>query len=77
MTEHVPILGEGAEAAASMLIVFQSEKEWLLYGLRRNRFRRGLAADYLGLSRKTLYNKMRAHGLLPVSGQGARAIGDG
>jgi hypothetical protein len=37
--------------------------------LRRNRFRRGLTADYLGVSRKTLYNKMRAHGLLPGGGR--------
>ena len=41
-----------------------SEREWLLDALRRNRFRRGDTAAYLGLSRKTLYNKMRRFGLL-------------
>lgn len=40
------------------------EKEWILDALRRNRFRRGKTAEFLGLSRKTLYNKMRRHGLL-------------
>lgn len=41
----------------------QSEREWILEALRRNRFRRGAAAQELGLSRKTLYNKMRLYGL--------------
>lgn len=43
---------------------FASEREWILDGLRRNRFRRGKAAHYLGISRKTLYNKMIAYKLL-------------
>ncbi len=42
----------------------QSERDWILDGLRRHRFRRGETARYLGLSRKTLYNKMRLYGLL-------------
>ncbi|MCC5969730.1 MAG: phosphoenolpyruvate hydrolase family protein [Pararhodobacter sp.] len=41
-----------------------SERDWLLDALRRNRFRRGDTAAFLGLSRKTLYNKMRRAGLL-------------
>lgn len=41
-----------------------SERDWLLDALRRNRFRRGDTAAYLGISRKTLYNKMRRMGLL-------------
>lgn len=41
----------------------QDERRWLLEGLRRNRFRRGQTAAFLGISRKTLYNKMKAHGL--------------
>ncbi len=41
----------------------QSEREWILEALRRNRFRRGAAAQQLGLARKTLYNKMRLYGL--------------
>lgn len=43
---------------------FASERDWILDGLRRNRFRRGKAAHYLGISRKTLYNKMLTHKLL-------------
>lgn len=41
-----------------------AEREWILDGLRRHRFRREDTARFLGLSRKTLYNKMRRHGLL-------------
>ncbi|MDR3517999.1 MAG: phosphoenolpyruvate hydrolase family protein [Azospirillaceae bacterium] len=40
-----------------------SERDWILDGLRRHRFKRGETARYLGLSRKTLYNKMRRFGL--------------
>ena len=40
------------------------EKEWIVDALRRNRFRRGKTAAFLGISRKTLYNKMRRHGLM-------------
>lgn len=41
-----------------------TERDWLLDALRRNRFRRGDTAAYLGISRKTLYNKMHRFGLL-------------
>jgi len=41
-----------------------TEAEWLLDALRRNRFRRGETADFLGISRKTLYNRMSSLGLL-------------
>jgi DNA-binding NtrC family response regulator len=41
-----------------------NERAWILDGLRRNRFRRGDTARFLGVSRKTLYNKMVALGLL-------------
>lgn len=41
-----------------------SERDWILEALRRNRFRRNDTADDLGLSRKTLYNKMRRYNLL-------------
>ena len=61
---HLPALS--AEPAA--LGSFTSEMEWILHGLKENRFRRGRTAAYLGISRKTLYNKMRAYGLLS-SGQ--------
>jgi len=49
----------GTEAPQAM-----TERDWLLDALRRNRFRRGDTAAFLGLSRKTLYNKMRRAGLL-------------
>jgi predicted TIM-barrel enzyme len=39
------------------------ERGWILDALRRNRFRRGETAAFLGLSRKTLYNRMRRLGL--------------
>lgn len=53
---------------------FASEREWILDGLRRNRFRRGKAAHYLGISRKTLYNKMVVYNLLsPASETSQRA----
>jgi predicted TIM-barrel enzyme/transcriptional regulator with AAA-type ATPase domain len=41
-----------------------AEKDWILDALRRHRFRRGETATFLGISRKTLYNKMRRAGLL-------------
>jgi predicted TIM-barrel enzyme/DNA-binding NtrC family response regulator len=44
-----------------------NEREWILDALRRNRFRRGEAARFLGVSRKTLYNRMLALGLLTPS----------
>lgn len=40
-----------------------SERDWVLDALRRHRFRRGAAAAFLGISRKTLYNKMRRYEL--------------
>ncbi|EWG98729.1 helix-turn-helix domain-containing protein [Halomonas sp. BC04] len=42
----------------------ETEREWILDALRRNRFRRQETAAELGLARKTLYNKMRHYGLL-------------
>lgn len=44
--------------------VLGGERDWILDALRRHRFRRGETASSLGVSRKTLYNKMRQHGLL-------------
>jgi DNA-binding NtrC family response regulator len=40
-----------------------SEKDWILDGLRRNRFRRTETALELGISRKTLYNKIQRYAL--------------
>jgi predicted TIM-barrel enzyme len=39
------------------------ERAWILDALRRHRFRRGEAAAFLGIARKTLYNRMRRLGL--------------
>ncbi|HEV7437935.1 MAG TPA: phosphoenolpyruvate hydrolase family protein [Pseudorhizobium sp.] len=51
---------EGVRATEEPL----AEKDWILDALRRHRFRRGETATFLGISRKTLYNKMRRAGLL-------------
>ena len=63
--DHLPPLDE-PEAVSRDVSAFQSEKAWVLDGLRRNRYRRGTTAAYLGVSRKTLYNHMRRYGLLPA-----------
>jgi predicted TIM-barrel enzyme len=39
------------------------ERAWIMDALRRNRFRRGETAAFLGIARKTLYNRMRRLGL--------------
>jgi DNA-binding NtrC family response regulator/predicted TIM-barrel enzyme len=41
----------------------ETERDWIVAALRRNRFRRGETARELGVSRKTLYNKIRQYGL--------------
>jgi DNA-binding NtrC family response regulator len=69
--EHLPPLAYEKGQKTGSASPFRSEKDWLLNGLRRNRFRRGKTAEYLGVSRKTLYNKMRAYGLLPKQGETA------
>lgn len=51
---------DGAQGTTTPL----AEKDWILDALRRHRFRRGETATFLGISRKTLYNKMRRAGLL-------------
>jgi predicted TIM-barrel enzyme/DNA-binding NtrC family response regulator len=71
--EHLPLLTKAKGQRTASASSSHSEKDWLLNGLRRNRFRRGQTADYLGVSRKTLYNKMRAYGLLPKEGPTANA----
>ncbi len=51
---------------AAPLSAFASERDWILDGLRRNRFRRGATAQFLGVSRKTLYNKMSQYDLTGI-----------
>lgn len=57
------VLGALTRDAASPRKAFATERDWILDGLRRNRFRRGATASYLGISRKTLYNKMVAYNI--------------
>ncbi|MCK1716611.1 phosphoenolpyruvate hydrolase family protein [Bradyrhizobium sp. 141] len=57
--EHLPPLGDSKAAEPHP----EGEREWILDALQRHRFRRGETARYLSVSRKTLYNKMRAYGL--------------
>ena len=64
---HLPPL---CAAAKGRRVSFTSEREWILDALRRNRFRRGEAAQFLGVSRKTLYNKMVSLGMAEPEGLG-------
>jgi DNA-binding NtrC family response regulator len=41
-----------------------TEKEWILNALEQTHYHRTKAAQLLGVSRKTLYNKMSRYGLL-------------
>ena len=41
-----------------------TERDWIGDALRRNRFRRCETAAFLGISRKTLYSKIKHYGLL-------------
>jgi DNA-binding NtrC family response regulator len=67
---------QGAEPAQDTRSRFGSERDWILDGLRRNRFRRGEAARFLGVSRKTLYNRMVALGLaVGANGRGMDQTG--
>ncbi|WP_271519362.1 phosphoenolpyruvate hydrolase family protein [Bradyrhizobium sp. CCBAU 53380] len=51
-----PLLSSGVHPKPTSAF---SEREWIIEGLKRNRLHRGKTADFLGLSRKTLYNKMK------------------
>jgi predicted TIM-barrel enzyme/transcriptional regulator with AAA-type ATPase domain len=50
-------------AVAAVPATPADERTWILDALRRHRFRRGETAAFLGISRKTLYNRMRRFGL--------------
>lgn len=58
--EHLPRLG----ASTAPRPRSEGERDWILDALERHRFRRGETARYLGISRKTLFNKMKRYGLL-------------
>ncbi|MCA1411405.1 phosphoenolpyruvate hydrolase family protein [Bradyrhizobium sp. NBAIM20] len=51
-----PLLDAQSHAKPSASL---SEREWIIEGLKRNRLHRGKTARSLGLSRKTLYNKIK------------------
>lgn len=50
-----PILGKRTLTREATL----SERDWIIDALRRNKLHRGRTAEALGMSRKTLYNKIR------------------
>ena len=60
---HLIPLMKSRQNAPSDRSHFVSESEWILDGLRRNRFRRAETAQFLRISRKTLYNKIRRYRL--------------
>lgn len=51
------------EAAVSQSVQHLDERDWIVRSLKRNRYRRTDTARELGLSRKTLYNKIKKYGL--------------
>lgn len=63
-TYHAETPGTAAPISSGYEHPPESEREWILAALRRNRFRRHATAVELGLARKTLYNKMRHYGLM-------------
>ena len=56
LAEHLPAISTHQQGS----VYIGGEREWILDALRRHRFRRGEVARYLGISRKTLYNKMKS-----------------
>lgn len=72
--EHLPDRVKGYDLAESQTVAgagtssikevnAQTEKEVILAALRKHNFNRTLTAETLGISRKTLFNKMKRHGL--------------
>lgn len=60
------MLKDGCANGGDNVTLAQVE-EWLVKAtLERCRFNARLAARYLGVSRRTVYNRMREYGLLPV-----------
>ncbi len=51
------------ETMKSKSVEYLDEREWIASALKRNRFRRTDTARELGISRKTLYNKIVRYGL--------------
>ncbi|MEM6390504.1 MAG: phosphoenolpyruvate hydrolase family protein [Pseudomonadota bacterium] len=57
------LLRPGASVRTEATTAVSQEKQILISVLAQNRFRKGQTADALGISRKTLYNRMKRHGL--------------
>ncbi len=51
------------ETTEARSVEYLDERDWIAGALKRNRFRRTDTARELGLSRKTLYNKIVKYGL--------------
>jgi DNA-binding NtrC family response regulator len=54
------LLDHPAEALPEL---WRRERDWIIEVLQRNTFNRSSAARELGMSRKTLYNKMKKYGI--------------
>jgi len=67
-SRDLPNFAKEAKTVAADRASFPSERDWILDALRRHRYRRSEAAQFLGISRKTLYNKISAYGLYPEEG---------
>jgi len=59
--ERLGVLDPAPPAPAGDTAV--AERAWILESLRRHGFNRTAAAREMGIARKTLYNRMRRHGL--------------
>ncbi|WP_353005757.1 phosphoenolpyruvate hydrolase family protein [Mesorhizobium sp. M0976] len=57
----LPVLGPKPTTKEATTL---SEREWVIDALRRNKLHRGKAAAALGITRKTLYNKIKKHRIL-------------
>jgi transcriptional regulator of acetoin/glycerol metabolism len=69
----LPSFAREGETVATGRAAFPSERDWILDALRRHRYRRTETARFLGLSRKTLYNKICAYELYPEGAKSDRS----
>jgi DNA-binding NtrC family response regulator len=69
----LPSFANEAEAAVPGRAAFPTERDWILDALRRHRYRRSETAQFLGLSRKTLYNKICMYELYPKGAKSDRS----
>ena len=69
----LPSFAKEGETVATGRAAFPSERDWILDALKRHRYRRSETAQFLGLSRKTLYNKICAYELYPEGAKSDRS----